>query len=78
MQIIPFPDRAAWPALLARPVQSSEQIEKAVAPILAQVRAQGDQALFDLAQRFDNIDLSAGGLEVPVADLEAAEDRVER
>ena len=58
MNIIPFPDRAEWPALLARPVQSTQQIEAAVAPILAQVRAGGDAALIELAQKFDKVDLS--------------------
>lgn len=76
MTIIPFPDRAEWPALLARPVQSTQQIEAAVAPILAQVRAGGDTALIELAQKFDKIDLSGGGLEVPQADLDAAESQL--
>ncbi|GAB3725605.1 histidinol dehydrogenase [Spirosoma lituiforme] len=76
MTIIPFPDRAEWPALLARPVQSTQQIEAAVAPILAQVRAGGDTALIELAQKFDKIDLSEGGLEVPQADLDAAESQL--
>lgn len=73
MTIIPFPDRAEWPRLLARPVQSTQQIEAAVAPILAQVRAGGDAALIELAQKFDKVDLSNGGLEVDAAVLDAAE-----
>ena len=73
MQIIPFPDRADWPALLARPMQSSAQIESIVAPILAQVRTQGDAALIELAQRFDNVDLSVTGLHVAQDELDAAE-----
>lgn len=76
MNIIPFPDRAEWPALLARPVQSTQQIEAAVAPILAQVRAGGDAALIELAQKFDKTDLSAGGLEVPQAELDSAESQL--
>ncbi|WP_080241676.1 histidinol dehydrogenase [Spirosoma rigui] len=73
MNIIPFPDRSEWPRLLARPVQSTQQIEAAVAPILAQVRAGGDAALIELAQKFDQVDLSKGGLEVDTATLDAAE-----
>lgn len=73
MNIIPFPNRADWPALLARPVQSTQQIETAVAPILDQVRTGGDSALIELAQKFDKVDLSATGLEVPLAELNAAE-----
>ncbi|GAB4041181.1 histidinol dehydrogenase [Spirosoma jeollabukense] len=73
MNIIPFPDRAEWPALLARPVQSTQQIEVAVAPILEQVRSGGDTALIALAQKFDNVDLSASGLEVATSALDAAD-----
>src|SRR3982750_1011137 len=76
MNIIPFPDRAEWPALLARPVQSTQQIEAAVAPILAQVRTGGDAALIELAQKFDKVDLSEGGLEVPQSELDAAESQL--
>ncbi|MCX6216088.1 histidinol dehydrogenase [Spirosoma sp.] len=76
MNIIPFPDRAEWPALLARPVQSTQQIEAVVAPILAQVRAGGDAALVELAQKFDKVDLSAEGMEVPASELDAAESQL--
>ncbi|MFD2934490.1 histidinol dehydrogenase [Spirosoma flavum] len=76
MNIIPFPDRADWPALLARPVQSTQQIEAAVAPILAQVRAGGDAALIALAQKFDKVDLSTGGLAVTTSEIEGAESQL--
>ena len=73
MNIIPFPDRADWPALLARPVQSTQQIEATVAPILAQVRTGGDAALVELAKKFDNIDLTPSQLAVGDDELDAAE-----
>lgn len=73
MNIIPFPSRAEWPSLLARPVQSTQQIEAAVAPILAQVRTQGDDALLAFAKKFDNLTLTADELQVPAAELAAAE-----
>ncbi|SFD87966.1 histidinol dehydrogenase [Spirosoma endophyticum] len=76
MNIIPFPDRAEWPALLARPVQSTQQIEATVAPILEQVRSGGDAALIVLAQKFDKVDLSEGGLEVATSEIDAAEDQL--
>nr|WP_293845288.1 histidinol dehydrogenase [uncultured Arsenicibacter sp.] len=76
MQLIPFPDRSEWPALLARPVQSSAQIEAAVAPILAQVKAGGDAALIELAKRFDNVDLAETGIQVPAEELAAAESQL--
>ncbi len=71
MKIIPFPSRTEWPALLARPMQSSAQIESVVAPILEQVRTGGDAALTDLAARFDKIDFT--GTPLSNADLDAAE-----
>lgn len=73
MNIIPFPARTEWPALLARPVQSTQQIEAAVAPILAQVKAEGDVALLALAKKFDKLDLTTAQLRVDNAELEAAE-----
>ena len=76
MNIIPFPDRADWPRLLARPVQSTQQIEAAVAPIMDQVRAGGDAALIELTEKFDKIDLSVSGLEVSLAELDAAESQL--
>ena len=76
MNIIPFPARAEWPALLARPVQSTQQIEAAVAPILAQVRAGGDAALVELAKKFDKIELTTEQLEVSATELDAAEDQL--
>lgn len=73
MNIIPFPDRAQWPALLTRPVQSTQQIEVVVVPILAQVRTGGDAALVELAKKFDKIDLTASQLVVGADELDAAE-----
>ncbi len=73
MNIIPYPDRARWPALLARPVQSTQQIEAVVAPIMAQVRAEGDAALIELTNKFDKVELAADGLEVSATELDAAE-----
>ncbi|WP_020595808.1 histidinol dehydrogenase [Spirosoma panaciterrae] len=73
MNIIPFPARTEWPALLARPVQSTQQIEAAVAPILAQVKAEGDVALLALAKKFDKLDLTTAQLRVDNTELEAAE-----
>lgn len=73
MKAILYPPRADWPALLARPVQSSAQIETVVAPILEQVRRTGDQALVELAARFDKTELDVTALQVPASVLDAAE-----
>jgi histidinol dehydrogenase len=57
-------------------MQTSAQVEAAVAPILARVRAEGDAALFDLSRQFDKLDLSDTGLQVPDAVLDAAESQL--
>lgn len=76
MNIIPFPDRAQWPSLLARPVQSTQQIEAVVAPILDRVRTGGDAALAELAQTFDQVTLRPDQLAVSDEELDAAEARL--
>ena len=53
MNIIPFPERDQWPALLARPVQEAQDIEAKVNPILEKVRKEGDQGIKELALKFD-------------------------
>lgn len=76
MNIIPFPDRAEWPALLARPVQSTQQIEAIVTPIMEQVRAGGDAALIELTQRFDKVALTTDTLTVSTEVLDVAEQQL--
>jgi histidinol dehydrogenase len=57
MNIISFPQRSSWPALLARPVQDFSEIEQKVIPILDLVKTGGDEALRALALKFDAIEL---------------------
>ncbi|MCE7064672.1 histidinol dehydrogenase [Dyadobacter sp. CY326] len=58
MNIIAFPDKAQWPALLARPVQDAQDIEAKVSPILKQVKDQGDAGIKELALKFDKTELT--------------------
>ncbi|GAA4470328.1 histidinol dehydrogenase [Nibrella saemangeumensis] len=73
MNIIAFPSRTEWPALLARPVQRSEEIEQVVAPILEQVRRDGDAALRTLSLKFDKIDLTEPGFVLEETELANAQ-----
>ncbi|NIJ54042.1 histidinol dehydrogenase [Dyadobacter arcticus] len=57
MNIIPFPERSQWPALLARPVLEAQDIEGKVLPILEQVKSSGDAAIREYARKFDHTDL---------------------
>jgi histidinol dehydrogenase len=65
-------DEAARRSALARPVAAGrESLSEEVARIIAEVRREGDEALFGFARRFDQVELDA--LRVPAADLDAAE-----
>ncbi|MGL5138056.1 MAG: histidinol dehydrogenase, partial [Beijerinckiaceae bacterium] len=50
----------------------SEEVNAAVAGIIADVRLEGDAALFRLSERFDRVDLGRIGISVAVAECDAA------
>jgi histidinol dehydrogenase len=58
MNIIKYPQPAAFPALLARPVMNFKQIEETVAPILAEVLENGDEALRKFTLKFDKVNIT--------------------
>ncbi len=65
-------DETARRAALTRPVQTvAQQTRDAVAALIAQVRAQGDDALRAITARFDGVELSS--FEVSEAEFAAAE-----
>jgi histidinol dehydrogenase len=51
---------------------STEEIQSDVAAIIKDVRLRGDEALIDYTKRFDGVDLSDRGIEVPLEELDAA------
>jgi len=59
-------------AFLATKRETSEDVDQAVRAIIADVRARGDQALIDLSQKFDQVDLGEIGLRVTENEVEAA------
>src|SRR5579883_1299706 len=61
-------------AFLATKREAAQDVEQAVRAIIADVVARGDEALIELTRRFDRVDLSAGGLRVARAEIEAAAD----
>ncbi len=61
-------------SVLPPPVDEQERSSAAVASIIAQVRAGGDQALVDLTSRFDGVALD--GIEVPTGEVRGALDRI--
>ena len=68
---------AAFAALVAARRESDAGVSADVAAIIADVRARGDAALFELTQRFDRIDLGTVGIEVPRAEIAAARAQVD-
>ncbi|MBM3609771.1 MAG: histidinol dehydrogenase, partial [Alphaproteobacteria bacterium] len=62
----------AFVRLLAMKREVSEDVDRAVRDIIADVIARGDDALFDFTAKFDKIDLRASGLRVSAQDLTQA------
>jgi len=60
-------------SLLAVKREAAQDVEHIVRDILADVAARGDIALFELAARFDRIDLAKTGLRVTAAEIDTAE-----
>jgi histidinol dehydrogenase len=69
-----FTDKGFSSALTAfgRVAEPSAAVSSAVAVILADVRARGDQAVLDYTEKFDGVRLQAGDLKVKPAELSAA------
>ena len=63
---------AAFAALLDEARETTEQVDDAVATILAAVRAEGDAALLRYTARFDRLTLTAETLRVTAAEIDAA------
>ncbi len=69
--------RAAYDALVNLRREGEVDVADAVRSIIADVRARGDDALFELTEKFDRFDLRGAGMAVPVADIQAAYDACE-
>lgn len=59
-------------AFLGAKREAAADVEAAVRAIIADVQARGDQALIELTQKFDRVDLSKTGLRVSAAEVDAA------
>lgn len=67
---------AAFQALLGQKREEAEDVDQAVAAIIADVRARGDQAVIDLTARFDRLSLTPETLAFSAAEIDAEIDRV--
>ena len=63
---------AQFASFLATKREVSEDVDRAVAEIINRVRAEGDAALIDYSQRFDQIDLEKHGIAVTPAEVDQA------
>ncbi len=63
---------ARFAALLGQKREEAEDVDEAVAEIIADVRARGDAAVLELTARFDRMDLTAAGMAFSAEEIEAA------
>src|SRR5664279_5299806 len=63
---------AAFIALLNQARETTEAVDRAVAAIIADVRARGDAALIDYTARFDRLTLTADHLRISTPEIDAA------
>lgn len=62
----------------SRRLQVSDDVEKRVGEILAQVRERGDAALVEYAKMFDGVDLTVLPMETPIEELQQAHEELPR
>ncbi|WP_162426287.1 histidinol dehydrogenase [Pontibacter pudoricolor] len=53
MKKILFPETIVWPELVKRPVKDLQELEPTIRQIFQLVQAQGDEALYQLAEKYD-------------------------
>lgn len=70
MEIISYPTREQWPALMQRPLRDTTMLFEQVGAILRDVKLRGDAALKDYEARFDGVSLEQ--LQVSPQELQAA------
>jgi histidinol dehydrogenase len=74
MRILRYTDTAYADEIrrLNRRAEASEHVRDVVASVIKDVRAKGDAALLELTKKFDGAELTAAGLRVSPAEMEAA------
>lgn len=74
MNVIKYPAREEWADIVERPHLDVTQLNQAVASILADIKARGDEAVKGYELKFDHIDLET--LAVSEAEMAEAEQKV--
>jgi len=75
MQFISYPSQNIWPQLLRRPTIDTQVLEQQVREILATVKRNGDEAVRNYCQRFDQVALNT--FELSAAEIEDAASQLE-
>lgn len=70
MQVVRYPEKSEWEALLKRPVEDTRDLEDLVGAVFEQVRERGDAALKDYTEQFDKVALK--DLRITSEEIEAA------
>ncbi len=74
MNIIKYPNREEWKKLLDRPTLNIEKLRRTVVDILKDIRKNGDKAVMEYEEKFDNTSLSS--LEVSEKEFDEAEKKI--
>jgi histidinol dehydrogenase len=74
MQIIKYPERSQWASILSRPVFDTSALNSTVGAVLDEIKVQGDNAVLEYEERFDNVKLSS--LILTKEEIEASESSV--
>jgi len=74
MQVVRYPEKSAWNALLKRPVADTRDLEDLVGSVFDEVRQKGDAALLDYTEQFDKVVLK--NLRLTSEEIEAAAGRI--
>ncbi|QCR24936.1 histidinol dehydrogenase [Pontibacter sp. SGAir0037] len=75
MRKMKYPAREAWPGLVQRPVKDLAELEPEIRQTFQLVQEQGDQALLQLAEKFDGVKLNsllASAEEIAAAEAEVS------
>jgi histidinol dehydrogenase len=59
MLIIRYPDKSTWHEILSRPAISGQDMNAIVMPVIENVRQNGDRALYEYTEKFDQVTLSS-------------------
>jgi histidinol dehydrogenase len=75
MERIKYPERSKWKDVLKRPEIDHSVLENTVGEILADIKANGDKAVYKYNSKFDKVELDS--LQVKVGEIEEASKKID-